>query len=620
MSLVRFFEFGGIDRVREPHLVDPRRAVDAVDLDVVRGSLRGLPVLRQELVLTSGVSGSDPIALPLSTPSGQLEWLTFPFWVSLVEQAAINDAWQRIYWSRDGDGTGGLYYARRGTFNFATAWQLGVPRPTTPPSVTVSGGTGPTEERVYVYCPRTQLGELGPPSPPAAATGNVDGTWTVGSLPTTYSTPSAPIVALEIYRTSIGTTGVDYRYVGEVSLGTTSYVDTLSNSLLAFRSPLPSTWWDPPVAGLKGLVRHPSGSLAAFVDNTIYLSEPWYPHAWPITYAYTVPHAIRALAVFKNAIFIFTTGKMWILVGSHPSSMTLIEGDRAYAVPSNRAIADTSNGLVVGTKDGLVFLSEDANGNLTDEIIELEEWRSHYSNMLEVAANDREIVVFFNSYKGLLIYRRGINDYVATFLSFYNIRHILSIKSTSDIWYEASPSPDRLDLYLSNSFENGRRAWRWASNTVRLAQPENLGILFVEGRHLVSKETAVSEDTYRAYNEDRWSAGPLDVLAEYPLAGQIVEGFPYSSAEPLPPQQPLGGEPLWWVVSSTSEPSELNYLRARVYADDVLRFDEYIQLNRVRRLPSGFRATNWRMELDAGPQIEVTYVALASTIEALKRG
>ncbi len=620
MSLIRFFEFGGMDRVSEAHLVDPRQAVEAIDLDVIRRSLRGLPVLTQEVVITSGVGGSDPIALPLSSVSGSLEWLVFPFWVSLVEQAAINDTWQRVYWSRDGDGAGGLYYARRSTFDFGTAWQLGIPRPTTAPTLASAGGTGPTEERAYVYCPRTQLGELGPPSPPASAVGNADGTWTLGSLPATYTTPSAPIVALEIYRTSIGTSSVSYRYVGEVALGTTSYIDTLSNALLAFRSPLPSTWWDPPVPGLMGLIRHPSGSLAAFVNNTVYLSEPWYPHAWPIPYAYTVPHAIRALAVLRDAIIIFTTGKTWYLVGSHPSSMVLIEGAASYTVPSNRAIANTMDGLVVGTKDGLLFLSEDVNGNLSDEILELEEWRQYYSNALEVAANDREIVVFFNTSKSLLLYRQAQNKFASTFISIYNIRHVLSIKSTSDIWYEASPVPGRLDLYLSNTFNNGRREWQWGSNTIRLIQPENLGVLYIEGRELTVAESGVSGDLYQEYNDERWAAGRLDTLADYALAGQAVADFPYSSAEPLPPLQPLGGEPLWWVGGPAPGASALNYLRVRVFADDNLRYDQYVSLNRVHRLPSGFRAINWRIELRAGPRIEVTYVAVASTIEALKRG
>ena len=626
MTLIRYFDFGGLDRATEPHLVEPDRAINAVDLDVTKRSLRGLPAFVQRSVLTHSYEPPGAqVALPLSSASGTLTWLVFPFWVSLVETPAINDSWGRIYWSRDGDGAGGLYYHRQSIFNYSAAWKLGVPRPTTAPTVAVSGGTGPTTDRAYVYCYRTSLGELGPPSPPRLATGNTNGTWQISGLPSAPTAECAPLSAIEIYRTSVGNAGVSYRFVASVNIGTTSYDDTLSDSELALRLPLLSTWWDPPPVGLKNLLRHPSGALVAFVGNTVCFSEPWHPHGWPIPYSYTVPHAIRALALVRDALVVFTTGRVYYLVGTHPSSMALIEGDAAFDVPSPRAVANLADGAVVATDSGLLVLTENEAGNISEELFTPEEWRSYYNSATQVGATGREIVVNFGNSRGLLIYRRQRQQYVASFLSLYNINHIVSPKAADKIWYQSSVAPGRIDLYTVDDYANTRRPWSWSSPSVRLPQPENLGVVHIRGSLVTSGQPAVSGDEYDDYNAARWAAGPLDVLDGYSLGGESYVTYPLSVGTLVPPLQPLGGEPLWLTTGGSGaalggSASALDHLRVRVWADDVLRFDEGVQLDTLRRLPSGFKATSWRMEVDGGPRVEVNYAALASTIEAAKRG
>lgn len=70
--------------------------------------------------------------------------------------------------------------------HYPNAWYaLGVPSPTTAPTLTPSGGTAPVESRSYAYTFVTPWGEESGPSPASAvASGNTNGTWALSALQT----------------------------------------------------------------------------------------------------------------------------------------------------------------------------------------------------------------------------------------------------------------------------------------------------------------------------------------------------------------------------------------------------------------------------------------------------
>lgn len=155
----------------------------------------------------------------LRITSGRLDPLRAPVTVSTISIAAAirsmfryrhftaegtTDNW--LVWSEDVDvALSPLANDQRGTFYFTSGsfeprissyesaisgsrypagwFALGVPSPTVAPTVVPSGGTGPTQDRAYLYTFVTPWGEESGPSPASAlVSGNEDATWAVSDM------------------------------------------------------------------------------------------------------------------------------------------------------------------------------------------------------------------------------------------------------------------------------------------------------------------------------------------------------------------------------------------------------------------------------------------------------
>lgn len=608
----------GIEQTTEPHLLPPEAAVDAVNVDVRRRSWRGVPALRAVASLSGAAT-----AVPVTSPSGQIQWLPFDELVSLVESPIVDDAHDRVYWTNEV--TGGAYYARRLDVG-SVAWKLGVPAPSPAPSVVVTGGSGPTVDRSYVYCWRTTVGELGPPSPPTLVSGPVDGVWTISGWAWPPSVPCAPIVGLNIYRTVYSPNASTYRLVAQLPVGTNTYVDNVTDTELAYREPLATLFAGSPPPGLRGLVRHPAGFLAGFVGRSVYLSEPWQPHAWPPIYVYSIPHNVTALAVTETGLVVCTVGRAFLLAGSHPSSMQIYPLDFPLRVASPRAVVSWRGGAVAATRDGLVLLTPQGAASLTQQVYLPHQWREAWTEQAMVAADQDRIVVLLSQSRGLLFQQRPTGDIAATRLVLPNIDAVIPSALLDRIWllhrstiYELAPEEDvRLD-------------WSWVSKPFRAPKPTNFGVAQVAYRVLDEPHAGDgSGPSWTDWNDLRWTYDYLDVLDGYPLGGEVMDAAlaeaVAGSTIGTPPLQPLGGEPLWQIASSVTAASgvygaagAVTDVMLRVWADEQLVFEQLVAPNEVYRLPSGFRATDWSVELIGGGRTEVFYVAIGTTIEDLKQ-
>ncbi|MFP3490442.1 hypothetical protein R0K20_22855, partial [Staphylococcus sp. SIMBA_130] len=82
---------------------------------------------------------------------------------------------------------------------------------------------------------------------------------------------------------------------------------------------------DGPNAAMQGLTTLPGGILVGFFDNTLAFSEPYLPHAWPISYQLSFPDPIVAIASISNGLVVTTTGQPWLVTGSSPEAMAQME-------------------------------------------------------------------------------------------------------------------------------------------------------------------------------------------------------------------------------------------------------------------------------------------------------
>ena len=171
---------------------------------------------------------------------------------------------------------------------------------------------------------------------------------------------------------------------------------------------LASMDWEPPPAGLQGLVMLPGGWLAGFAGKVIYQSEPGYGHAWPQgTYAddFRVPlgQAIVGIAVQGSSIVAMTTGPTYIVAGSQPDQMSPRKLDGYYPCVSKRGIAAATRGTLYPGAAGLIRVTDDGLTNVLANILSEQQWQAYSPSTMIGAFYGERYIGFYGSVAGLLI-------------------------------------------------------------------------------------------------------------------------------------------------------------------------------------------------------------------------
>ena len=197
-------------------------------------------------------------------------------WTALVP----DDSFERVYTT--GEVASGVDLPPRvrdgqSDSNLSTPYQLGVPRPANPPSVSLSPATSANVDsetpvsRAYAITYVTNFGEEGPPSTVVAS--NIIDVYsdqtvsvTVGSAPSGRN-----IQTIRVYRTDED--GV-FRQLTDISYAGSTFTDSTSDSGLG--EEVPSTDWDEPPADLKGIMHAGNGIIVGFAGKTLYFTERYF--------------------------------------------------------------------------------------------------------------------------------------------------------------------------------------------------------------------------------------------------------------------------------------------------------------------------------------------------------
>ncbi len=385
MATVAFFDFKGMVPGRSPRLIPEDVGQLVVNFDNGRGTL--LPFNDASVVGTLGKSGGIKTLYKLADGI-MLHW-NDP--VSVARLPIENNATNRIAYT--GDGTPkqtdeDLADSPPSTIWPAVSYALGLPAPAEAPEVSVSqaavsgllqlqwdvAGTvdaaqGGRTARVYTYTFVNQWGQEGPPSDPShiVYANDQDIVRVEG-----FELPLVGdylIEAIRIYRAVTGTVSdTEYLFVAEIPAATTHYDDSLTDTELG--ESLITETWSPPPDDLAGLTGMANGVLAGFVDNAVYLCEPYQGHAWPEDYVRYVDYPVVALAASGNMLFIATEGYPYVLIGSHPTAMSLVKHDKA------RAMAAVGNGALYVSAQGIMLVTAGEARLLTADTIDQKFWES----------------------------------------------------------------------------------------------------------------------------------------------------------------------------------------------------------------------------------------------------
>lgn len=284
-----------------------------------------------------------------------------------------------------------------------------------------------TDNRVYVYTYISQFGKVTEESAPSGpcevvcdtSGGSVEISG-FGEPPTDHYN----IVGVRIYRAVVGRGSPEFLLVDELPFDNhqfkatgisrngirwtdSKYIDTLRAARLG--KPLDSMMFNEPPKGLRGLVSMPNGFLAGFVNNQVWFSEPYMPHAWPSTYMLTTDSPIVGLGVYGNTLVVCTTRQPYTISGTHPSAMSQEKQPMVQPCVSKRSIAYDQYGVLYASAYGLVAIAGGQMDVFTRELVSQDEWREfNPSTMNSMMYNNLYIAAYHKRNEAsMLVFARG---------------------------------------------------------------------------------------------------------------------------------------------------------------------------------------------------------------------
>jgi hypothetical protein len=328
-------------------------------------------------------------------------WLAWETDVDVAPSPVADTTESRIYYT--GDGT-----PKKTNFAMATSGaepfpsnelEMGVPGPPTKPTTVLTvSGTGTVETRAYVYTHVQTFGAVKAESAPSPPSDLLD-VPSIGSKVTVSGFAAIPagnynITHRRIYRTVIGETTESFQFVAEIPIATASFLD--DKTIADLGEVLLTGGWLPPPADLVDLVALPGGSLVGFVGNTVWFSQPYYPHAWPASYAITLPVLrIIGLGVIGSSVVVMTDLAPVLIHGGIPGEMYTEEVPLYEPCVAKGTIAHDNDGVVYASPNGLVLLSSQSRALATTSLFTVDEWQPlHPVAMQAVVLEGRYIGLF----------------------------------------------------------------------------------------------------------------------------------------------------------------------------------------------------------------------------------
>ena len=325
MAYFKVTEFNGIAPVIAPRLLAEGVAQIAENVTLNSGRLKPLRTTSQFTTgFSSGVSAlsnDSRTSIWRYTPESTDYWLQWNENVDAVDGPLPKDSFDRVYFTgQDFPSVGSEASMISGTTYPAVSYRLGVKAPTIPGNLGLTLAANNSAEETpntvsYVFTYVTGFGEEGPPSLATATidvtdtqtNGSTNQTVTIANLPAAISYSSGGVFTtghkLRIYRSNTGSNTTAFQFVGETTSFGGSFVDALDGDQLG--EVIPSTYWigppdddssTYPEGPMKGLTAMPNGLFAGFAGRRLCFSEPYLPHAWPVSYRITTEDRIVGIA------------------------------------------------------------------------------------------------------------------------------------------------------------------------------------------------------------------------------------------------------------------------------------------------------------------------------------
>lgn len=520
--ILDFSSFTGVYPSVDPFLLPANAAQVATAVRFQAGALSAFRA--QSTVYTSGKAGTlDTIyRFGLTTQSDTQYWLTFTDPVSIVKGPIAGDTSERTYYTGDGvpkvtDST--LALTGGGTSLPNAYYNLGVPTPTSAPTIVLSGASGgSTDTRVYIYTWVTGWGEESAPSPDSLAVSIQTSQTATVTMPVTGPVGTYNVTHKRLYRTVTTNNVTDYFYVGEIPLATATYADTFASEV---GETLPSGTWAPPPTDMHSLVLLPNGILVGASKNTVCPSEAYVPYAYPEGYQLTTDYDIVGLGVFGSSVFVGTIGFPYIITGVDPSSFTLEKLAFPYACSSRRSIASFGDGVVYASPDGLCYVGAQGNQLLTRGLFSRREWQALVPSSMHGYQFEGKYYGFYDAGGGTtggFVFNPfgDVQDF--TYLGFYADAGYVDVQRNALFLVNSSPTIKKWDANAASL-----TAYTWKSKLANVANPVNFGAAQVLAASYASLVVTFYFDNGKTYSKTVTSSAPFRLPSGYKTATATVQ-------------------------------------------------------------------------------------------------
>ncbi len=394
--------FGGIAPKKHPKFLTQHEAQAAANCELLSGAIEGWRALK----FTSQLAKAGDIKTIYRMDDGT--WLHWTEEVNVVRGPITTDTLERTYFTgTDQPRVTSNTLADIGGSNEypESSYKLGLPIPAGAPVATLSGTHTSPSSTAYVYTFVTGWGEE---SPPSAISNTVSADFATGTVDITnmdfpVPSPDYNITTYRLYRIATGSSTAEYLFVDDVVVNNSSpqFSDSVLNADLG--EVLPSTDWYAPPTDMVGLTGMANGMMAGFVGNTIYFSEPYFPHAWPTKYSLNIDHPIIGLESFGNSLVVLTQGYPYVITGVHPSAMSMSVHSELQPCINARGTVKLMDGVVYRSPDGLYYIGSAGAHLLTRDHYSRNVWRDLNPESGQAGTYDGRYIGFFDfTEKGII--------------------------------------------------------------------------------------------------------------------------------------------------------------------------------------------------------------------------
>lgn len=400
MAVFSLKSFGGIAPVVPPRYLEDNQAQNAMNCPVFQGSITALGALGTSVATLDKTGTINTIyRFGQDVLSDSQHWF---HWTTDVDVARSQIAGDTSEWTFfTGDGVPKATYsslALSGAQYPTNTRPLGLPAPNTAPTVaanTYSGTETLTETRVYATTWVNKESGFTFESAPSAGSSSVDvidgqtvALSSMGSVP-----GGAYIVShRRIYRSVAGI----FLFVAEIAASATTFTDNIAPDALG--EELPTLFWTPPPAALKGLINLPNGLMAGFSGRDVFFCDPYHPHAWPESYSQTLDYPIVGLGRMDTTLAVLTKGTPYFIQGTHPSNMSVVKSDLEQACVSKNSIVSLMGGVLYAAPDGLMFLSSGGSRIVTENLFDFSQWQTFFAPAsIHAYQQDNQYIAFYDN-------------------------------------------------------------------------------------------------------------------------------------------------------------------------------------------------------------------------------